>query len=235
MRHKHHHHHHRSRSDYKLVISAGPSLDALQVLNVNHEDKPTWVSSPHFQGYVMVRMKDYPSECPTGTPLKDPPSNYFASKQRLYSISIQGTFTRDHNGNELLWELDLSRPIKAPYGSGVALRIAKWLEPSLEYDLDASEPFMNAPLISTMSALGVYKKDDFVKEFKDEFSKSKYKASPSNSASISPPNVRLFVNFVTAKMESHFTRLTCDWQPCFRKIHLHGLSHPICYPKIHKG
>jgi hypothetical protein len=139
----------------------------------------------------MVRMKDYPSECPTGTPLKNPPSNYFASKQRLYSISVQGTFTKNHNGNEVLWELDLSRPIKAPYGSGVALRIAKWLEPSLEYDLDASEPFMNAPMISTMSALGVYAKDEFVQEFKDEFSKS-----ASNQGSLPTSNAPENVSFI---------------------------------------
>lgn len=62
----------------------------------------------------------------------------------------------------MLFELDLSKPVKVPVGSNVALKIAKWLEPSLEYDLDGSMPFMNAPMVSTMSVLGVYEKEDFV-------------------------------------------------------------------------
>ncbi len=158
----------RPLTDYILSVKTGPNDTSLQPLPVNHEDAPVYVKSDLFQGYIMMRMKDYPGICSKGPPLLNPSSNYFDTKQRLYSISIQGVFSEDVGGNDLNFGIDMNGPIKTPPGTSIALRIAKWLEPSLQYDLNSDFPHMDAPMISTMSSLGIYSVADFKKEFQVE-------------------------------------------------------------------
>ena len=110
-------------------------------------------------------MKDYSGSCPTGNPLKNPNSDYFNSRQRRYAFTIQGVFKKDIQGNDLLWHLDLTGPLRTPPGTGIALRIAKWLEPSLDYDLNHSIPWMNAPALTTMNSFGVYSDEEFKSTF----------------------------------------------------------------------
>ena len=133
-------------SDYILTVKAGPNFDTLSYMSVNNENCPTRIDSDLFSGYILVRMKDfnglYPKEASC---LANPDSDYFSSKQRLYTISIQGTFKQDTSGDDLMFGLCFDQPIKTPPGASIGLRIARWLEPSLEYELNGSHPYMIAP------------------------------------------------------------------------------------------
>lgn len=134
-------------SDYNLTVKGGPNADNLKILAVNNESCPTRIDSDLFSGYLLVRMKDFNGVCPTDdvSCLPNPKSDYFSSKQRLYTISVQGMFKEDVVGDDLVFGLEFDHPIKTPSGASIGLRIARWLEPSLDYDLNGSVPFMVAP------------------------------------------------------------------------------------------
>ena len=159
----------RQISDYVLTIKGGPDAEHLQPLHVNHESFPLAIDSPYFRGHLLFRMKDYQGAEPakeTGLErLELPPSNYFQNRQRLYAISFQGQFLHQVRGDDLRFGLELSLPVKLPMGSSLGLKIAKWLEPSLEYDLECPRPHMDAPFLTTMNAIGVYEEVAFQKEF----------------------------------------------------------------------
>lgn len=160
-------------SDYSLSVKGGANSDNLQLLAVNNESCPTRIESDLFSGYLMVRMKDFAGVGPEDVPcLPNPKSDYFSSKQRLYTISIQGAFKEDVPGDDLIFGLEFTHPIKTPPGASIGLRIARWLEPNLDYDIYSSEPFMVAPgiflvltiiVLTCINFLGVHSKEDFVK------------------------------------------------------------------------
>jgi hypothetical protein len=132
-------------SDYTLSVKGGSNSDDLKLLAVNNESCPTRIESELFTGYLLVRMKDFTGVNPDVPCLSNPKSEYFSSKQRLYTISVQGSFKEDVSGDDLIFGLEFSHPIKTPPGASIGLRIARWLEPSLDYDLNSSQPFMVAP------------------------------------------------------------------------------------------
>ena len=133
-------------SDYNLTVKGGPNVDNLSPLSVNNEESPTRIESDLFSGYLLVRMKDFSGSSPDQVCcLSNPKSEYFSSKQRLYTISIQGNFKEDVSGDDLIFGLEFDHPIKTPPGASIGLRIARWLEPSLEYEVNGSNPYMIAP------------------------------------------------------------------------------------------
>ena len=48
-----------SVKDYILKISAGPSYDKLQVVNVNDEKFPVFINNEYFSGYILVRINGF--------------------------------------------------------------------------------------------------------------------------------------------------------------------------------
>lgn len=161
-------------SDYLLTVKGGINVDNLQLLSVNDESSPTRIESDLFSGYLMVRMKDFNGACPEDVScLPNPKSDYFSAKQRLYTISVQGIFKEDVPGDDLIFGLEFDHPIKTPPGASIGLRIARWLEPNLDYELNGSEPFMVAPrnnykiiiVLTCINFLAVHSKDEFIKEF----------------------------------------------------------------------
>ncbi|SPO28440.1 uncharacterized protein UTRI_04837 [Ustilago trichophora] len=137
-----------------LKISAGPSVDSLSTVAVNHDDKPTTVSSPHFQGRISVRIKNFTGSDPEGvTHSTDTP--YFTSghgKNQSWSMQIQGRFKDEVNADDLVFGNEFDKPIKdhLPYGTSVALQFVKLVDPNLEHDLYAEKPHAWSPYLATM-------------------------------------------------------------------------------------
>lgn len=161
-------------SDYTLTVKGGANADCLNVLAVNNERCPTRIESDLFSGYLLVRMKDFNGVCPKDVPcLPNPQSDYFSTKQRLYTISVQGSFKEDVPGDDVIFGLEFDHPIKTPPGASIGLRIARWLEPSLEYELNGQEPFMVAPsnyysnyiVLTCINFLAVHGHDDFIRQY----------------------------------------------------------------------
>ena len=77
----------------KLRISAGPDVDHLEIVNVNHDNDPFVVDSERFHGRLTVRIKDFVGESPDGTPANKTTA-YFQEPYgdaMTYRIQVQGT------------------------------------------------------------------------------------------------------------------------------------------------
>ena len=137
-----------------LKISAGPSVDQLQTVAVNHDESPTTIDSPHFQGRIAVRIKSFTGSDPDGVEhRKDTP--YFENghgKHQSWSMQIQGRFKEEVSADDLIFGNEFDKPIKdhLPYGTSVALQFVKLLDPNLEHDLYAQKPHAWSPYLATM-------------------------------------------------------------------------------------
>ncbi|WFC96206.1 hypothetical protein MBRA1_002862 [Malassezia brasiliensis] len=76
----------------KLRISAGPDVDHLKIVNVNHDNEPFVVDSERFHGRLTVRIKDFVGESGDGKPANKTTA-YFQEPygdSMTYSIQMQG-------------------------------------------------------------------------------------------------------------------------------------------------
>ena len=153
------------KEDYILKVSAGKDYDSLSVVEVNDEENPAYINSSLFSGYLLVRIADFDGvtkrmdrtkEGQLHFPIADPPSGYFSGRNRRYSIAVQGRFKHSYDGDDVLFGIDSDKPLSPPTGISMALRISKWLDPTLEADLSGDCPHMYSPLVSGINALAVF-------------------------------------------------------------------------------
>ncbi|CDS01326.1 uncharacterized protein SPSC_05359 [Sporisorium scitamineum] len=146
-----------------LKISAGPSVEALQTVAVNHDDQPTEINTDLFQGRIAVRIKNFTGSDPSGVEhLKDTP--YFNAghgKNQSWSMQIQGRFKTPVNADDLVFGNEFDKPIKdhLPYGTSVALQFVKLIDPNLEHDLYAQRPHAWSPYLATMPRINSIQSD----------------------------------------------------------------------------
>lgn len=138
-----------------LTVRVGPSLEALQNLAINRDDQPVRIQSQHFDGWVMVRVRDTPQSA----------SAYFDHcPENTFCIQVVGRFLvqeQQHlTADDIMYGNQFDRPLKLPTGSSVALRFARWFDPGLEADLNGAQPKAFSPLIVTMNRLAVQTIDD---------------------------------------------------------------------------
>ncbi|KAJ3033731.1 hypothetical protein HK097_004740, partial [Rhizophlyctis rosea] len=175
----------KSAADYILRVRAGASYDptTLQTAYVNDEQNPILIDTPHFTGYLVVRVLNFNGVTPDPSKplLPNPASNYFHGRNRRYSISIQGRFKKDWNGDEVIFGTDFDTKIRTPTGCGLAMKIAKWLDPALEADLQCEKPWLYSPFVSAMNALAVF--DPSSPEIQNPSSSHKHHHSSTSSSS----------------------------------------------------
>jgi hypothetical protein len=154
-------------SDYIVKVSAGPDYDHLTPIQVNDEENPLYINSDDFTGYLLMRILDYDGVniemekdgIKDGTkhyPIQNPASSYFKGRNRRYSMTVQGRFKETYHGDEVVFGIDSSRPLAPITGISMALRISRWLDPTLEADLSGDMPHMYSPIVSGINALGVF-------------------------------------------------------------------------------
>jgi Protein of unknown function (DUF1769) len=79
----------------RLRVRVGPSLDTLETCDVNNEQNPHFIDSPHFTGNILVRIKDFKGVTPHGGAPKRSDA-YFGDKKRNFSVQVQGRFKHVH-------------------------------------------------------------------------------------------------------------------------------------------
>ncbi|KAJ3301652.1 hypothetical protein HDV03_000531, partial [Kappamyces sp. JEL0829] len=157
-----------SSADYILKVSAGPDYDHLVVLDVNGEETPLKVNSPHFTGFLLLRMVDFAGLTPQVVeerssqycPKAMPDSGYFKGRNRRYSMTIQGRFKQEWSGDDIIFGVDSPAPIPSVPGSSIAIRVGKWIDPALEADISGPNPHILSPIVSGMNSLAVFPADD---------------------------------------------------------------------------
>ncbi|PWY96925.1 DUF1769-domain-containing protein [Testicularia cyperi] len=137
-----------------LKISAGPSVDSLETVAVNHDETPVEIATPLFQGRIAVRIKNFTGRDPPGVTHRSD-SEYFENghgKGQSWSMQIQARFLDAVSADDLVFGNEFDRPIRdhLPYGIGVALQFVRVVDPNLEHDLYADRPHAWSPYIATM-------------------------------------------------------------------------------------
>ncbi|KAJ3258290.1 hypothetical protein HK103_003771 [Boothiomyces macroporosus] len=170
--------------DYLMRIKVGPDYNNLKTIQVNDEANPIFVNSDTFTGYISVKILNFNGVTPEMdenpsaklyNSIPKPKSNYFEGRSRKYSITIQGRFKKEWNGDEVLFGADFDKPVTTlPPGISIGLRIAKWLDPAIEADAFAQQPYIYSPIVSSMNALAIYDSNTTELGSSSDFTKSKY-------------------------------------------------------------
>ena len=136
---------------YRLLITAGPSYDTSthQIVHVN-TDTPTHIENEFIRADVKVRIRDFkglPSTSPSSSPYFD---DSLHSKDQ-YSVAASFVPKQDLESKDLIWGNDFDHPVRdrLPPGFNTAFRIVKeFIDPGLECDAYADEPWLYGPALS---------------------------------------------------------------------------------------
>jgi hypothetical protein len=147
---------------YRLAVSAGPSYDESTHVPVL-VNGPT----PHgcipfenkwMKGSLRVRIRSYtglPNRAPTSCPA------YFEHPSRSreqYSISFSFVPKVDLPATTAIWGNDFDHPVRdrLPPGFNIAVGLVKmWVDPTIELDAYADEPWMYAPALACFFAFRI--------------------------------------------------------------------------------
>lgn len=145
-------------SKFILKVTAGTTYDTTQHQQVLvNTSTPTTITSDDIAATVRVRIKNYrglPKDSPTDSP-------YFSHTGHtgdLYSISFSFTPKHTIKGSDLVFGNDFDHPIrnKLPPGFNTALKIVKWMiDPGLDGDAYADEPYLYGPLLSSVNKFSI--------------------------------------------------------------------------------
>ena len=148
-------------SKYRLRVTAGPGYDASthKVVPVNSPETLTF-ESEHIILSLAVRLKNF-----TGFPSTSPQtSSYFdhaLHQGDQYGIAFSFIPKQDIPGVDLVFGNDFDRPIRdrIPPGFNQAMRIVKWwIDPGLEGDAYADQPYLYGPALSSWNQLRIGEK-----------------------------------------------------------------------------
>ncbi|KAK7517584.1 hypothetical protein IWZ03DRAFT_310116 [Phyllosticta citriasiana] len=145
-------------SKYKLRVTAGPSYDRSthRLVNVNGADCLSF-ENEFVRVKVKTRIRDYtglPLTSPATTPYFDDPAH---SRDR-YSISFSFVPKADLPSADCVWGPDFDHPVRdrLPPGFNYAFGIVKrFIDPGIECDAYADEPWLYGPALSCWFVLRV--------------------------------------------------------------------------------
>ncbi|KAI9708908.1 MAG: hypothetical protein M1820_003602 [Bogoriella megaspora] len=148
---------------FVLRVTGGPEYDPSthQTIAVNTL-QPIKISTEHLDASIDVNVQKYRG-LPHGSPGTSPYFSSTAHKADLYSIAFSFTPKTSISGNDLVFGNDFDHPIRdrLPPGFAQAFNWVKWwIDPGLEGDPYADEPYLYGPLLSSINVLEVGRKSD---------------------------------------------------------------------------
>jgi Protein of unknown function (DUF1769) len=197
-----------------LQVTAGPSYDAAthKVVNVNSSE-PLAIKSEHMDLNLAVRIQNFRGEfqtfqpplkleiphsdandigLPKGSPSTSPYFSHPMHTKDQYSIAFSFLPKKNLNGNSLLFGNDFAHPIRdrLPPGFSTAFKIVKWaIDPSLEGDPYADEPYLYGTALSSLNAIEVGDKAKTLPSWKeDEVFTENTKAMEKDDNALSVPS-----------------------------------------------
>jgi hypothetical protein len=157
-----------AREKYLLQVTAGPSYDTSTHVPVPVNGggaagaPPVALENDLVKAAIRVRIRNY-----RGLPVSSPAgSAYFGHQSRAreqYGIGFSFVPKVDIPADEAIWGNDFDHPIRdrLPPGFGVAVRIVKnFVDPTIELDAYAEEPWMYAPALCSFFAFRIGEKKE---------------------------------------------------------------------------
>ncbi|TIB71416.1 DUF1769-domain-containing protein [Wallemia mellicola] len=133
----------------KLIILAGNSEDDYRVVDYD-KGVPVDIDNAHFTGNAVVLLKDNSN-----------PHGYFTHESNssvTWSIQLRGLIKEDDvDCDDLIFGNQFERPIRdrLPWGTSIAVKFIKYLDPTLSEDLYSDKPWAFSPVCSTVERLNV--------------------------------------------------------------------------------
>ncbi|KAK4547012.1 hypothetical protein LTR36_001232 [Oleoguttula mirabilis] len=158
---------------YYLAVTAGPTYADQKPVPVNTEET-THITSDKLTGSLNVRIQNFRGLDTAHKPSALKTSPYFAQAPHthdLYSLQFSFTPKEDINGFDVVFGNDFDHPIrdKLPPGFQNAFNLVKWfIDPGMYADVQAEEPYLYGPLLSSMNVWRVGPKDDGEQEGVEE-------------------------------------------------------------------
>lgn len=146
---------------YILSVTAGPTYKDQKPIPINTEET-SHIQSSHLSANLRIRIQNYRG-LPQGAPKTSPYFSQDAHTKDLYSIYFSFTPKSDINAHDLVFGNDFDHPIrdKLPPGFQQAFQIMKWfIDPGLYGDVQADEPYLYGPLLSSMNVWRVGPRND---------------------------------------------------------------------------
>jgi hypothetical protein len=145
-------------TDYRLRTTAGTSYDVSthELVPVNAPQTLTFETSSVVLS-LAVRIRNF-TGFPAGSPETSPYFEHPLHKADQYSISFAFIPKTDIRGSDLIFGNDFDRPIRdrLPPGFNQAFRIVKWfIDPGLEGDVYADNPYLYGPALSSWNILRI--------------------------------------------------------------------------------
>lgn len=148
---------------YRLLVTAGPSYDTSRhkIVHVNTA-KPTVVENDFLTASIKVRIRGYrglPSHSPSSSAYFDDPGH----TKDQYSIAFSFIPKIDLPSVDTVWGNDFDHPVRdrLPPGFNTAFKIVKeFIDPGLECDAYADEPWLYGPSLSCWFAFGLGDQSD---------------------------------------------------------------------------
>lgn len=145
-------------SKYKLRVTAGPSYSASthKPVAVNGPTAIT-VSNKHMTTKIKVRIRDYDG-FPRSSRHHSPYFDDRLHQKDRWSIGFSFVPKEDINAGDVVWGPDFDHPVRdrLPPGFNTAFKIVKSLiDPGIECDAYADEPWMYSPALSAWDAFRI--------------------------------------------------------------------------------
>ncbi|CAE7230032.1 unnamed protein product [Rhizoctonia solani] len=147
---------------YRLSVTAGPSLDLSthKPVDVNNDDSPLEIHSPHFRGRITVRVKDFSGDQVSGPDHQQESSSYFDNKSATFSLQSQGQYGTPGDGltaDDIMFGIVLQNPLNntPPLGLNLIERTMRFFWPVMESNLHDRAPWVLSPMFATMSRIHV--------------------------------------------------------------------------------
>jgi hypothetical protein len=143
---------------YRLLVTAGPSYDVSthKIVHVNTSEA-TYIENEFIRARVKVRIRGYkglPSNSPSTSPYFSDPMH----ERDQYSIAFSFVPKQDLPSQDVVWGNDFDHPVRdrLPPGVNTAFKIVKeFVDPGLEMDAYADEPWLYGPALSCWFAFRI--------------------------------------------------------------------------------
>ncbi|EEQ29649.1 hypothetical protein McanMca71_006730 [Microsporum canis] len=152
-----------SGTQYRLQITAGPTYDTSthRLVHVN-TDTNLCIDTEHAKVNVCLRIQDY-NGLPDSSPRTHAHFSHPSRQNDQYSLAISLIPKKAISGNDIVFGNDLDRPIRdrLPPGSSYAFRFIKWwVDPGLEGDIYADNPYIYGPCLSSWNYFRICGKEE---------------------------------------------------------------------------
>lgn len=146
---------------YRLLVTAGPSYDPQthQIVHVN-TDTPTYIENEFMRCKLKVRIQGFRG-LPSSSPSTSPYFKDQAHTKDQYSIAFSFVPKKDLPSVDVIWGNDFDHPVRdrLPPGFNTAFKIVKeFIDPGLECDAYADEPWLYGPALSCWFGLRIGEK-----------------------------------------------------------------------------